>query len=220
MNPYRLPLVPLFTLLILALALPTTAATATITVGGGPASTYTSAGDGPMSETSNRPGYHLGAGLEVDLHPRFAYSIEMNLESRGDNMKGTIGTNPYSAEIKLLYVHIPLFMIVKVPVAKGSVDFFGGPTVGIPLSGEIEYGGSRSGTSQDLSDDLTTPDLGLELGIGARFPVGPGVLFIRPSYYAGFRDMSDGPGTEGAMRSLKLKLGVGFPLGRPAPATE
>ncbi len=203
--PFRFP--STFLAALCALGAPAQAQLAVSLTGGGGLNSSSTDADGGGAAYSNRLGYNLGAGLQLRPVPNFSYAFEANLETRGEDAE--VDVDPFQGKysLKLLYVQVPVYLMFHVPAGRATVDLFGGPVLGIPLSGSIE------------SDILFAPrgeienlwvQLGAEGGVGLEVPAGSVAVFLRSSYYHGFtpvsRDMED------RQRNIKLKAGVRVPL--------
>ncbi|MCD6023322.1 MAG: PorT family protein [Fibrobacteria bacterium] len=193
------------------------------TVGGGLNSSFMDVEAAEGEDLSNHLGFNLGFGFEKELSPVFSIVPEIGFETRGQDAEAD---DPFfghvESRIKLLYLQVPVFAMFKVPLTKGALNFFAGPSLGILLSakGEIELGGDEM--SVDIKESIAPIDFGVEAGAGIEFPAGTGTFFIRPSYYVGFMDINDAEedeeeeeedGSEALhSRNIKLKVGFRFPL--------
>jgi hypothetical protein len=167
---------------------------------------------------SNRLGFNVGIGYEVPANvPHLWLAPELNLETRGDVAEQYTLLPPFGraeARVKLLYLQVPLFLMVKVPVGGANLNVFAGPALGIRLAAEGVYALNGDETTIDLKDETQPLDLGLEMGVGVEAPLGPGSVFVRPSYYHGLANVNADEDEEGEirLRNLKLKAGYRFPL--------
>lgn len=162
-------------------------------------------------EKSSRLGYNLGVGYEKETSPGWFLVPEINLESRGVVAKSydeDLGVEA-KGTLKMTYLQMPLFIMKKYPAGNAHLTFFGGPSLGINLTSEVELDVDGDKVTYDTKDGTEGLDIGVEFGAGFDFPSTSGSVFVRPSYYLGLLDY--GENGDAKHRNFKLKVGYRFP---------
>ncbi len=201
-----------YLLLAVVLCLPLSSRADSFTLGGGLNFSTTDTEEEEGVEQSSRLGFNVGVGFEKEVAPGVFLVPEINLESRGAVAEGydeDFDTD-IKATLKMTYLQVPLFLMLKFPAGGAVVSIFGGPSLGFNLSSEIKLEADGESLTVDVKDDTESLDFGLEIGAGLEFPLGTMTAFVRPSYYLGFMEYADGGDSH--HRNFKLKAGVHFPI--------
>jgi hypothetical protein len=197
-----------------------------LTIGGGLNSSFSDNEDAGAIEYSNRLGYNLGVGLQFRRVPAMSFALEANLETRGETIRYSNGTQaPGEIFVKLQYLQVPAFWMLHIPARTMTVDLFAGPVLGIPVSGEVESPGFVLGGGGGDTPPFTYPagkwkiedlemQFGVEVGLGLSVPWRAVSIFVRPSYYHGFTNKisEKGVNMDDRQRNIKLKAGLQLPL--------
>ena len=129
-------------------------------------------------------------------------------------MKGTKSTVLENTGINLTYVDIPFLLKFSLPTeGKFVPSVFAGPSFGILMSADYEIALEE----MDIKDYLKSADVGLVLGIGFDYRIGPGMLLFDARYTFGFSTIIDDPeqfGPEPAGEEVEVKTnGMMFMVG-------
>lgn len=129
-------------------------------------------GDDAPDDLDRRTGLAVGGFVTFDIIGPFALQPELNYIQKG-------AETPSGTTTKLDYIELPLLIKVQ-PSTPGPIspNLFVGPTAAVNVNAEEE---SDSGTT-DISDDVSTGDFGLAVGVGVDVGLGMGTLMVDGRY--------------------------------------
>ena len=139
----------------------------------------------PNYNASNRNGLIAGGILEIRITDQFYIQPEAEYIMKGNEFTNGIGN---TVKYKLDYIQIPVYFKYKFPISSTALHLFllGGPTFGFNVSAESEESGRTVTVSTDISSDVETIDVGLDIGGGLEFPVSPNAsMYFSIMYGAG-----------------------------------
>jgi hypothetical protein len=190
-----------------------------LAVGGGLNISSTNAQDGEGRHYVPRLGFNAGVSFEQQVGKAGVLFVVpgVGLETRGETLEES--AQGVRATRELLYLQMPLHAMLRVPVGRGAVAFFLGPSLGVNLASK-ERGRDPGGSYEVNLDDRTSVfEFGIEAGIGAEFSMGPGHAFIRPSFHRGVsHPFEEDPGI--TLRTFQVKMGYRFSFDPPAGASQ
>jgi len=142
-------------------------------------------------EIDSRTSIHIGVVAEFEISDKFSFQPELLYSSQGAKYSYSEIEFNYSmeGEFKLDYLNIPL--MAKYYVSEGfSIE--AGPQIGILLSAEDEWevnfdGETDSGTD-DIKDDVSSIDFGLNFGVGYKLDSG---INFGARYNLGLSNLND-----------------------------
>ena len=132
-------------------------------------------GDNDMEDVDNRIGFHLGVMAQHTLMPNMLIQPELIYTNKGYYSEGTeviSGVSvDYEQTVKLDYIEIPLLIKYDLPMNNMAIQPYIGPSLGFLLLAEVEAEASANGISvsdtEDIKDETSSIDLGLNLGVDA-----------------------------------------------------
>jgi outer membrane protein with beta-barrel domain len=171
-------------------------------------------------------GLQFGAAAEIAVNEMFAIQPELlffqkgfSVEFEEDILEETLKSETTA---KLNYLEIPILAKIMFGAEEGP-KFFAtvGPSFGFGLGGEIEskvtFGGETETDTEDIDfeeDMITKLDIGVSVGAGAQFPVGPGNLFVDVRYLLGLNSTDDSEDNSDVKnRGIGISAGFLFPIG-------
>lgn len=120
----------------------------------------------PVTNSSNRTGFKVGALVEAPVLPGFFYvQPELNFLQKGaeNTHFGTMATS------SLNYLELPLLAKIKFKISSVKPFVLAGPSVAYLLSGNVDGPGLSAGR-----DRFSNLDFSFGLGGGVNFPLGDG----------------------------------------------
>ena len=139
----------------------------------------------------SRTAFHIGVVAEFEISDKFSFQPELVYSSQGAKYSISESGYSYESTSKLDYLNLPL--MAKYYVAEGfSIE--AGPQVGILLSAKDEWEGSFGGLAEsgtdDIKDEVSSIDFGLNLGLGYKMESG---LNFAARYNLGLSNIWDIP---------------------------
>jgi len=132
-----------------------------------------------------RTSFHIGAVVEFEISETFSFQPELMYSSQGAESSFSEEGFDYEMKIKLDYLNIPL--MAKYYVTEGfSIE--AGPQVGFLLSAKLEYEADGDSESEDIKDELSSIDFGLNFGLGYKLDSG---LNFGARYNLGLSNVDD-----------------------------
>ena len=120
----------------------------------------TIAGD-ETDDLKSKTTFHIGAVVEIPISDSFSIQPELVYSSQGAKVDDNIS----DVELKLDYINLPI--MAKFYVSEGF-SLEAGPQVGFLMSSKIE----EDGESEDLKNETSGIDFGLNLGLGFKMETG------------------------------------------------
>ncbi len=120
----------------------------------------TIAGD-ETDDLKSKTTFHIGAVVEIPISDSFSIQPELVYSSQG----AKVDDNNSDVELKLDYINLPI--MAKFYVSEGF-SLEAGPQVGFLMSSKIE----EDGESEDLKNETSGIDFGLNLGLGFKMETG------------------------------------------------
>jgi hypothetical protein len=185
-----------------------------ITLGGGPNLSFTDLEEGAGQTNSVRYGFNAGIGYETDISRFLSIAAEANIETRGMKSDGLSSIGEAETTLKLLYLQVPVLAVAKFPLGTAALGIYGGPSIGLNLSSDLEVrNSSGQGGTADLKDDTKLFNFGIEAGLDMEFAAAGGRVFIRPGYYLGMTEVyrEDGGGPKHKLVDVRLRIGYRIP---------
>ncbi|MBN4057948.1 PorT family protein [Olleya sp. AH-315-K02] len=156
----------------------------------------TIAGD-ETNDVKSKTAFHVGAVVEIPISDSFSVQPELIYSSQG--AKGD--DNNSDVELKLDYINLPI--MAKFYVSEGF-SLEAGPQVGFLMSSKIE----ESGESEDLKNETSGIDFGLNLGLGFKTETG---LNFGARYNLGLSNIWDFEGSDNFKnQNSALQIFIGF----------
>ncbi len=136
---------------------------------------------GDNEGTDNRTGFHIGGLVEIPISEKFAFQPELLYSSQGTQ----VDEDDFESKTKLDYLNIPL--MAKFYAAKGF-SIQAGPQIGFLLSANSEGTDLGQPFDDDIKDQLSSVDFGLNFGAGYQLDMG---LFFEGRYNLGLSNIFD-----------------------------
>ncbi|MGJ8666071.1 MAG: porin family protein [Patiriisocius sp.] len=168
-----------------------------------------------LEDADGRTGFHIGFVAEIPLSEKFAVQPELIYSQQGLQQKDEVSifgfTRTIESKLKLDYINVPI--MAKYYFVEGfSVE--AGPQIGINVKAEaqtIQTGGdSETDETLDVSDNISTIDLGVGGGLAYQLPMG---VFFQARYIIGLSNVNDDD-NEGVFgddfTNSNLSLSVGY----------
>ncbi|WP_109300839.1 porin family protein [Aquimarina sp. AU474] len=156
---------------------------------------------GDSQNVDSRTGFHVGALAEIPITEKFAFQPELLYSSQGTQ----IDVTDFESKTKLDYLNIPL--MAKYYVAQG-LSLQAGPQIGFLLSANAEGEDSGQSFDQDLKDELSSFDFGLNFGAGYQLDMG---VFFDARYNLGISNVFDEDTAEGDnVQNSVFQFSVGY----------
>ena len=132
-------------------------------------------GDNDMEDVENRIGFHLGVMAQHTLMPNIIVQPELIYTNKGYTWEDTDTedgiTIKMESTVKLDYIELPLLFKYDMPMNNMSLQPYLGPSLGFLMKAEVEAEASANGISvsdtEDIKDEISSIDLGLNLGVDA-----------------------------------------------------
>jgi hypothetical protein len=159
--------------------------------------------DGDEFKTDSKPGFVVGAGVDVPIAEMFSFAPEVLYSMKGGK-GGDLGTDDVKLEIG--QVQIPLLFKAKfAPMGTAARPFVSfGPAVGFTASAKIKD--EEFDIEEDIKDEVETVDFSGIIGVGVEF--GRGIVEYR--YDHGFRDLDKDATSEAKPRTHTILFGFSF----------
>ena len=166
--------------------------------------------DGDL-EPDSRTGIRAGGFVAIGLSEAFSVQPELLYSSKGYEVS-VLGT---TATAKLNYLSLPILAKYKIIEKSGFQAYaLAGPYVSFLIS-------ANDGDGNDISDNVTSLDIGAQGGLGFGYKAGPGEVILNVRAGFGFSDINDadesgqntssaGSGTNQVLPSLTV--GYAYPL--------
>lgn len=158
----------------------------------------------------NNSDYRSGLNLAVTADNYFSDRWSLKIRAAYDQKgwaNGYIdlgdGNGAYTTDYKLNYLTVPVLASWHFGRTRNWYLHFG-PYVGVLLNAQESAGGN------DIKDLFNTTDVGLDLGIGVKFPVSPKAkFFIEADGQGGFGDIVK-DNQDASLRTERSSINVGF----------
>ncbi|MCT3673671.1 PorT family protein [Elizabethkingia anophelis] len=145
-------------------------------------------------------GFQAGLGVNIPVgKDGFSIQPELNYIQKGVAFKpaGASKTN-----YNLNYLEIPVLL----KYSFGPVYVNAGPSIGFRLG--------QSNKVKEALGKTKSVDFGLQMGLGAAIPAGPGKLIVDGRYNLGLSNISDVKGENIKNRGFVFSLGYAIPIGK------
>ncbi|NNE27073.1 MAG: PorT family protein [Saprospiraceae bacterium] len=147
----------------------------------------------PVEETTTL--YNIGFGVGFDYYLSSTWSLRGRLNFDPKGSKDDINDSKFNAS----YITVPLMANWHFGKRKRWYLHFG-PYIGFLMSADID--------GDDVKDDLHSTEIGSDIGIGVKIPVGNTMLFIESDGQNDFTEMSDF--TDEGIYFVRSTLSVGI----------
>ena len=153
-------------------------------------------------DLDGRTGFHVGAVAEFSLSEKFSLQPELLYSTQGAKFEETAFEQGVTARgeatVKLDYILLPV--MAKYYIAEG-LSIEAGPQLGVLVSAEteLELSGSADGQTvsiteeNDISDEISSIDLGVNFGLGYKLDNG---LNFAARYNLGLSNVNDFEGSD------------------------
>jgi hypothetical protein len=176
--------------------------------------------NGVSVSTSPLVGFNVGALVDITLG-NFSIQPAVLYNTKGSKITSTTtyaadGPSVISGTSTLNFIEVPVNIIYNIPVAKAGKVFFGaGPFIAYGAGGTSKSGGNSTNIKfgNNSDDDLSNPDLGVNILAGFRFNSG---LFFSAGYEIGLANLEttqakdSDPGSKFNTRSAHVSIGYFF----------
>jgi hypothetical protein len=161
--------------------------------------------DGEEFSSDFKPGFVVGAGVDVPIAEMFSFAPEILYSMKGGKNGDLSEGSGIDVKLKIDQVQIPMLFKAKfAPMGTAARPFVSfGPAVGFTTSAKIEAEGFDE---DDIKDDVETVDFSGIIGVGIEF--GRGIIEYR--YDHGFRDLDKDSASEAKPRTHTILFGFGF----------
>lgn len=158
-----------------------------------------------------RPSFTGGASLEIPLGSRFRLAPGLRYVRKGNQVRLDGQFAPGQFRIVQDYLALPLTLQVT-PFRSRAVGLFIGPEIAILAAAQslIEPAAVRTGSYDDIRDDLERLDLALDIGVEVAFPIENHEGLVRFRYSHGLTGVAQEGHwvTDWTTRGLMLGLGL------------
>jgi len=124
-------------------------------------------------DLDSRTSLHIGVMAEFEISDKFSFQPELLYSGQGAKYSESESGYSYESTTKLDYLNIPL--MAKYYVAEGF-SLEAGPQVGFLLSAKDEwednFDGDTDSGSDDIKEDVSSIDFGLNFGVGYKLDSG------------------------------------------------
>lgn len=164
------------------------------------------------AEPSSSVGLVAGSFAHYALRNDFGAQVEVLYSQKGAQFEATtIEGEPFERTLQATYLEIPVLLTYspRLSTSIGPV-LYAGAAVGFEISEQIH---ERLGDFEQTqgSDDLTSPDLGVVVGLDVQLPVGSLDALLGARYTSGLRDLASPEAAVGAeVFTRTFALTVGF----------
>jgi hypothetical protein len=169
----------------------------------------------PGDTNSSRLVGIFGGFVDYPIGQMLSVQGELLYAMKGVKAKWTVGDDEYNGTTKLTYIEVPVLLKANIPM-DGSVSphVFAGPALAFKLSAEHETKGPGASATVDL-DEAKGVDVGVVVGAGVGFPMGPKMISVEARYNLGLMnafDKFEGETKEPDIKNsvISFLLGVGF----------
>ncbi len=160
----------------------------------------TATGD-ETSDFDMRTSFHVGVVAEIVISEKFSFQPELLYSSQGAVDKGT----GYEYTGKVDYLNLPL--MAKFYVAEGF-SLEAGPQIGFLLSAEVDWEEDGESGSEDIKDETSGIDFGVNLGLGYKLESG---LNFGARYNLGLSNVNDYEGSDDVnQKNAVIQVSVGY----------
>lgn len=139
-------------------------------------------GDGDFD---GRTSFFVGGVVEFEISETFSLQPELLYSSQGAKSSFSEEGFDFETIIKLDYLNIPI--MAKYYVTEG-LSIEAGPQVGFLLSAKAEFKEDGESETEDIKDELSTIDFGLNFGLGYKLDSG---LNFGARYDLGLSNVAD-----------------------------
>ena len=147
-----------------------------------------------IDETETTSGLYVGGKASFYWSSRWSFTTGLYYDQKGSGVEGS------GADFKLNYLTVPLNLNWHFGRnRRWNLNF--GPSVALFLSG--------SEAASFIEDDINSVDIGLDLGIGHKIPVGSNYIQISLNGSGGFADIFKN-NNNAAIRNARNNIAVGF----------
>lgn len=171
--------------------------------------------DGPDApDTETLPSFHLGGFLDYAVNDFFAIQPGLLISGKGFKYNETILGTSLKAEVKPIYIDIPVMLILRTDI--GGVKLFGGagPYLGFGIAGNYKVSGAGQTEDGDINwgsdeddDHLKRGDLGLILGGGLELDNG---LIFSLNYQLGLNNTDPAGSRDFKQMNRVLGMSIGY----------
>lgn len=170
--------------------------------------------DGDL-DTGRRSGFTVGGFALFDFGGAFALQPGVRYIQRGYGLDISVsfGGETETAEGTLNFAYIDIPILARYTFATGgSVSPFilAGPNVGFNVTAESEFEAGDESNTEDISDEVSSTDLGVELGGGIDYPLSGGTVTVDVRYGLGFTNVVDADDTDISLTNRALMVTAGF----------
>jgi len=193
-------------ILMLAIALSAFAANAQNTFGikgGLNIANLTYESSGMTYSTDNKTSFHIGLIMDHPFSSTLSLQPGAFLSSKGGKINWKSGGLNLSSEISYLYLEIPVNLMVKVPLGSANLLVYGGPYLGLGLSGTD---GGEAVVWGSGDNDVNRFDFGLNLGAGIQI----NQFLISVQYGIGMANLANSAGDKINNKVVGITLGYMF----------
>jgi len=112
-------------------------------------------------DVKSKTGFHIGGVVEIPISDAFSVQPELLYSSQGAKEDSDFG----EGKLNLDYINVPI--MAKYYVSEGF-SLEAGPQVGFLINSKLEF----EGESEDIKDETTGIDFGLNFGVGYKMETG------------------------------------------------
>jgi hypothetical protein len=159
----------------------------------------------------------VGGVLEYGINEKLAFVTEPMLLGKGVKGEDSEGDTTASLKLKLSYFELPLLAKYSFGEKNAIRPYLlGGPTIGFKtgakavMEGLDDEGGE---STEDISEDVKSTDLGFGFGGGVSMPVSSGRAFAEVQYVLGLVSVDKDDEDSAKNKGFQLRFGVTFPIG-------
>lgn len=161
----------------------------------------------PEADSGTRTGMAIGASVEFEVVPVLWLRLEPMYVQRGGHTDWSGVSADFTNTQKYDYFAVPVNLVLKGNMVSFRPYVFSGVTPGWAVNDKIDFDGFPT-----TDAGITTFDLGLDIGVGADFPLVPRVsIGVDARYTFGVTDNTDTP-AKVTNRTGLILAGVNFTL--------
>lgn len=146
---------------------------------------FANTNEDPNYNSTNRNGLILGGVMDIRISDEFYIQPEAEYIMKGNQFTNGIGN---TVKYKLDYIQFPVYFKFRFPISGSSLHPFilGGPSFGFNVSAESEESDRFTSVTSNISSDIESIDVGIDIGGGLEFPIaGNATMYISLMYGAG-----------------------------------
>lgn len=147
-------------------------------------------GDDAPEDADPRIGFMAGGLLRLDLGGVFTFQPEFVYAQKGWTQTVNTGGTEVDVTSKLDYIEVPALLKARLPLGIVSPNLFAGPTAGVNIRAQSVAEGPGGRATSDLTDEVSTIELGVTFGGGLDVDLGASVLMIDARAEVGLTDIS------------------------------